>query len=164
MLTSLPLKYYSVGMLFFAIETVLVVFYFAKGNTKTPVLIGIICVIENILLMLTLVKTLGYTGIALAFVISKSTKTIILLSILKDGLNIERKFIVSFLFKAVLACIMFYAAIFIAKLVFQPILSSTFISKVAFLGLTFLFSTAVYVLLLFLFRVNKNLILSNTSV
>ncbi len=45
MLTSAPLAIYAMGLVFFAIETILVIFYYANADIKTPIFVGIGCVI-----------------------------------------------------------------------------------------------------------------------
>lgn len=82
-LTAKSLSIYSIGLLFFAIETILVVFYFANADTKTPVFVGMACVVLHILLTYIFIQFIGYIGIALAYVIQKVVKNITLLLLLK---------------------------------------------------------------------------------
>lgn len=84
LLTAKPLAIYSFGMPAFAIETVLVIAYFALADTKTPVFTGIVCVILNIIITWILLQYIDYLGIAWSFVVSKSLKVIILLYLLKS--------------------------------------------------------------------------------
>ncbi|GGB24179.1 putative lipid II flippase MurJ [Puia dinghuensis] len=88
-LTATPLAYYSIGMVFFSLETILVIFYFANSNTRTPIFWGVVTVIENILLCYIFTSTIGYAGIALALTLSKGTKVIALLSQLKRYINVS---------------------------------------------------------------------------
>jgi murein biosynthesis integral membrane protein MurJ len=84
LLTAKPLAIYSLGMPAFAVETVLVIAYFSLSDTKTPIFIGIICVIINIMITWILLQYTDYLGIAWGLVISKSLKVIILLYLLKN--------------------------------------------------------------------------------
>jgi murein biosynthesis integral membrane protein MurJ len=86
-LTSAPLAVYALGMPAFAIETVLVIFYFSIADTKAPVFTGIGCVIINIAFTWILIRYVGYTGIAWGLVVSKTLKVIILLYLLKYRFN-----------------------------------------------------------------------------
>jgi len=88
-LTGNALMVYSIGMVFFAIETILVVFYFAQQDTKTPIFTGIGCVLLNMSLTWFLVGRLGYLGVALALVISKSVKVLLLLFLLRYKLTVN---------------------------------------------------------------------------
>ena len=82
-LTAGSLAIYAIGMPTFAIETVLVIFYFSIADTKTPVFIGILCVIINIAITWVLVQSFAHLGIAWGLVISKTLKVIILLYLLR---------------------------------------------------------------------------------
>jgi putative peptidoglycan lipid II flippase len=76
--TSQALAIYALGFVTFSLETLLVYSFFALSNTKTPVQIGILCVCLDIALAITLLRPLGYLGIAAALVISKTIKVVIL--------------------------------------------------------------------------------------
>lgn len=86
-LTAEPLAIYSLGMPAFAVETILVIAYFALSDTKTPVFIGILCTITNILITWFSVRYFAYLGIAWGLVVSKTLKVIILLYLLKNKLK-----------------------------------------------------------------------------
>ena len=160
LLTAKPLAFYSLGMLFFAIETVLVIFYFANSNTKTPVLIGILCVIENVLLTFAFVNLFGYAGIALALVVSKATKTIVLLLLLKKEVLINFKAVAAFLYKVAIACVLTGVALFAYQLIGQP--SATSLThKAGFLSIAFLIGALIYILALLLLKIKKNLIVNS---
>jgi murein biosynthesis integral membrane protein MurJ len=86
-LTASSLAIYAIGMPAFAIESVLVIFYFSIADTKTPVFIGILCVIVNIVITWILVQHIAHLGIAWSLVVSKTLKVIILLYLLKYKFN-----------------------------------------------------------------------------
>lgn len=87
LLTARPLAIYAIGMPAFAIETVLVVFYFSIGDTKTPIFIGVVCVVINIFFTWWLIDSTGYLAIASSLVISKTLKVILLLFLLKRKIS-----------------------------------------------------------------------------
>lgn len=86
-LTTIPFRIYSCSIVFLALETILVIYFYAKGNTFTPIITGIGCAILHILLTYFLMNSCGYLAIAYSFVISKTVKNIILLSIVKPRFN-----------------------------------------------------------------------------
>ena len=88
-LTGEAVAIYAIGMIFFAIETILVVFYFSHEDTRTPVFTGIACVMLNIGLTWFLMGKIGYLGIALALVLSKATKVLFLLFRLKNKMVVN---------------------------------------------------------------------------
>ena len=81
-LTARPFLIYSTALLVFALETIVVIYFFSTGNTKTPIFTGIICSIINILLTYSLISIAGYLGIAISLAVSKTIKLGILLFIL----------------------------------------------------------------------------------
>ena len=83
--TSKGLLIYGFGFLAFALEAHIVYSFYAFSDTKTPVVAGILCVIIDIILAVSMIKVIGYLGIALAFVISKTIKVFSL------GCILERK-------------------------------------------------------------------------
>jgi putative peptidoglycan lipid II flippase len=152
-LTAAPLMYYSLGMVFFAIETILVIFYFANSNTKTPIFWGIVTVIENILLTYILIRNIGYVGIALALTLSKATKVIILLTKLKIYIVIDYSKLLSFLYKVGCACIALVVMIIAIKNSYKGTFHLSGPGRLFFLVLSFLAGATVYVVFLAVLRV-----------
>ncbi len=68
--SSLSLAAYSIGLPFFMLIKVLATAFYARQDTKTPVKVGIIAMITNIVLNLLLYKPLGHVGLALATSVS----------------------------------------------------------------------------------------------
>lgn len=65
-LTYETFVFYSLGLIFFALNQTLTPLFFASGDTKTPVIITSIMVAVNIVLNLVLIYYLKHIGIALA--------------------------------------------------------------------------------------------------
>lgn len=63
---SLSLIAYSIGLTFFMLIKILASGYYSRQDMKTPVRIGIITLVTNIVLNLILYKPLGHVGLALA--------------------------------------------------------------------------------------------------
>ncbi|NLC65377.1 MAG: murein biosynthesis integral membrane protein MurJ [Clostridium sp.] len=95
LMTSKALFYYSIGMLFFALSMIFGRVFYSYNDTKTPMVIGIIGVVINIVLNILLIGPLGIGGLALATSLSSAASTSILILRL-------RKKIPSFGFKEVL--------------------------------------------------------------
>jgi putative peptidoglycan lipid II flippase len=147
-LTAKPLMIYSFGMVFFAIETILVIFYYANGDTQTPVFVGIACVILNIVLTWIFIQIMGYAGIALGFVLQKVIKNIILLYKLKQKISYNIKSILMFLIPLLLSFTAFLALISFSKISLFSHFSHTFISKAGFIALSFVIAGIMYVFML----------------
>jgi putative peptidoglycan lipid II flippase len=77
---------YSIGMPAFVLMKILSPTFFALGDTKTPMKIGLLCMVINLVLNLVLIGPFSYLGIAIATLVS-SWVNIGLLSyiLLRDG-------------------------------------------------------------------------------
>lgn len=148
LLTSKPLMIYSLGMVFFAIETILVIFYYANGDTKTPVFVGIACVALNILLIWIFIKIMGYVGIALAYVIQKTVKNLILLYLVKQKISYNTKNLLAFIIKSSIPFIVFIVFVLIGKaFMFREFYNSP-IGKMGCMALSFIVGGFIYIFIL----------------
>jgi len=84
--TSQGLFVYGIGLVTFSLETLIVYTFYARSDTKTPVKIGIFGVCLDIILAVAFLKPFGFIGIAWAFVISKTVKVLVLLSVMERKL------------------------------------------------------------------------------
>ena len=80
-LTAGPLLFYAMGLLSFALEIIVVRFFYARQNTLTPVLADVAAFALNVALILQLMPSLGLGGIALATTIAKTAKVLVLLAL-----------------------------------------------------------------------------------
>jgi putative peptidoglycan lipid II flippase len=148
--TAGGLLIYGLGFLFFAVQSHFVYSFYALSDTKTPVSVGVGCVILDIILAVSFIRILGFMGIALAFVISKSIKVFILGYLLERRLKFIRDsglpaFLVKTLVAALPATLMllYLSGIngtegFIAKSVIDLILPSLgFLAVFAFFSVLF---------------------------
>jgi len=78
-LTSGPLLFYALGLLPFALEVVVIQFYFARQDTLTPVIADVAAFALNVALIPLLMTIFGLGGIALATTIAKALKMVALL-------------------------------------------------------------------------------------
>lgn len=76
--TAWPLRWYGLGMVTFAIETVLVNLWFSLRKTLTPIAVGVACVGLDIGLSFVLSGRMGVGGVALSSTISKTVKVCVL--------------------------------------------------------------------------------------
>ena len=78
-LTVGPLLFYALALLPFALEVVVIQFFFAQRDTLTPVLTDVAAFALNVLLIPPLMSVFGLGGIALAAAIAKGLKVLALL-------------------------------------------------------------------------------------
>lgn len=78
---------YGLGLAALSVEGLCVYTFYSLSDTRTPVAVGVLCVLLNIVLATLLVEKMGYLGIAAALVIAKSIKVAVLLVLLHRKLN-----------------------------------------------------------------------------
>jgi putative peptidoglycan lipid II flippase len=78
-LTASPLLFYAMALLPFALEVIVIQFFFARQDTLTPVVTDIIAFVINVALIPPLMAAFGLGGIALAVAIAKGLKVLALL-------------------------------------------------------------------------------------
>ena len=78
-LTAGPLLFYSLGLLPFALEIIVVRFFYAQQNTLTPVLADVAAFTLNVALIPPLMALFDLGGIALATTLAKTLKVLALL-------------------------------------------------------------------------------------
>ncbi|MFT2110307.1 murein biosynthesis integral membrane protein MurJ [Marinomonas sp. 2405UD68-3] len=72
------LQAYSLGLLFMMLIKVFAPGYYARQDTKTPVRIGIIAMVANMILNVLLVGSMGHVGLALATSVSSALNAFLL--------------------------------------------------------------------------------------
>jgi murein biosynthesis integral membrane protein MurJ len=78
-LTAGPLLFYALALLPFALEVVVIQFFFARQDTLTPVVVEVLTFALNVALIPALMPSLGLGGIALAAAAAKAIKVASLL-------------------------------------------------------------------------------------
>ncbi len=86
-MTFTILGIFSFSLLSQSLTTFLSRAFFARLNTKTPVLINIVCIIINIVLTYLLGQKYGIQGITWSFVIASITNALLLFIVLRKELN-----------------------------------------------------------------------------
>ena len=82
-MTSSAFFYYSIGLLFMSFNELIIRAYYSMHNMKTPMIIGAIGVIINVVLNLILVRFMAHGGLALATSISYTATSIMLFACMK---------------------------------------------------------------------------------
>ena len=155
-LTSSALFYYALGLFSFAVEAVLVQFYFSMFDTKTPIVVGVLCVLLNVLLTVVLFRPLGHRGIALALAVSKSVKVAVLYRLL------NRKFVrfssgelLNFLYRVIAASAGMGLIVYAAGIWSAMISQETLFARAIWLCVMVAGGIAIYLGLLILLRVDE---------
>jgi putative peptidoglycan lipid II flippase len=86
--TTSALAAYAVGLPAFSATRILAQTFYALGDTRTPVLLGLLSVVANVLLAVTLMWPLAHTGLALASSLSAYVNGLALLWALRRRLGL----------------------------------------------------------------------------
>src|SRR5579883_39990 len=86
-LTALALQNYAYQLPFVAIDQLLIAAFYARKNTKTPVIIGIVSILFYLMVALPFYSTIGMPALAFANTVQNSSHAIILLILLRRALG-----------------------------------------------------------------------------
>jgi putative peptidoglycan lipid II flippase len=86
-LTSGPLLFFAAALTALALEIILMRFYFSAQDTLSPAIVGVVCVVVHVGLVIALKDSLQHRGIAVATLVSKSLKVLVLYLLLKPKLG-----------------------------------------------------------------------------
>jgi putative peptidoglycan lipid II flippase len=78
-LTAGPLFFYALALLPFALEVIIINFFFARQDTLTPVITDVVAFLLNVALIAPLMGAFGLGGIALAAALARSLRVLALL-------------------------------------------------------------------------------------
>ena len=153
--TSQVLSYFALGLPAYVLIKVLIVCFFAREDTKTPLYVSIVSVLVNIILSLLLISTMREMGIALATAISAWVNAILLLIILmkKKLLNLDRQFI-SNLFKLI-GCLLGLVLItrYLNSFFFAELYLVEIMKNIIYLVLTIIITAAFYVVFILILKI-----------
>src|SRR5450756_521284 len=81
-LTALAFLGYSPGVAFAAVDQLLIFAFYARKDTRTPVLVGVMAIFVYLAMALTLIRPLGMLGLVLANATQTTTHAVVLLWLL----------------------------------------------------------------------------------
>jgi putative peptidoglycan lipid II flippase len=85
--TAAALRFYALGLLAYSVVRIVAPVFYALGRSRTPVLVSIVTVLINAGLNITLVRVLGYRGLALGTSIAALFNAAVLLALLRGHLG-----------------------------------------------------------------------------
>lgn len=155
LMVSHSLVAYSCGLLSFMMIKVLAPGYFSRQDTKTPVKIGIIAMVANMVFNLILAPFYGYVGLALATAISATINAALLYHGLHKA-NVYKfdKGMVVFIIQCIAAACVMAGVVFHINDPIDIWLERSFIDKVSYLFGYLSLAVISYFAALIAFRVN----------
>lgn len=146
-MTSVALSWFAFGLVPFAIEIPVMQAFFALKDTRTPIWIGIFCVLINIALTLSLVNYIGYIAVPLALSFQKWLKVSILISFLRKKLPIQINRLLGFSIRAILCGVLSALLVLLIKKIFVPVGNTS----VGFLVIFLILGSAITFVVFFIF-------------
>jgi len=148
------LKLYSIGLPAFISIKILQTIFFAKKDTKTPMITSSICMLLNLLLNLLFIKPFGYLGIVLATIISSFTNLFLLKHLLSKNNIFKFSKLLHLQILKIIYCtiIMLLFVIFMNNLFLRFIKEISFISKLSRLGVVVICGIVLYFLIAHLIK------------
>jgi putative peptidoglycan lipid II flippase len=143
--TAAALQLYAVGLLGYSIVRIASPAFYALGDSATPVRVSIASVAVNAVLNVTLVRVLGYRGLALGTSVAALFNAAGLLWLLHarlDGLD-DRRVLSSFIRTVIAASVMGTAAVVVRGALERWMPGAGFLAQAARLLITILASLAV---------------------
>jgi putative peptidoglycan lipid II flippase len=86
-LTALALQNYAYQLPFVALDQLLIAAFYARKNTKTPVITGVVCILFYLAVALPFYRTIGVAALAFANTVQNSMHAIILLILLRMAIG-----------------------------------------------------------------------------
>lgn len=146
--TALVFLAYAPQLPFTALDQLLIVAFYARKDTRTPVLVGVVTVVLYLLSALILIRYLDVAGLALANAIQNSLHGIILLVLLqRAGTRLIDGGFMFWTFRVLIASFGVALALTLAGRMLLPLATGA-VGLMVVLGLLGLAALAVYVLLL----------------
>ena len=143
--TAQALFVYAFGLPAYVLNKALAPGFFARGDTKSPMVIAGVCMVVNIAFNLLLMGPFLHVGLAMATVISAWTNTVLLAWILKRrGFLVMDSRLKSKALRIIISCATMAAALYGLLVFLQPYLSGGQSSRIMVLGTLIVCGGVVY--------------------
>jgi putative peptidoglycan lipid II flippase len=114
--TALSLQVMTMGLPAYVLTKIFLALFYANGDTRTPVINGLICIVSNVIFSLIFMPTMQHVGIALATIISAWINFIILflISIARGWYKLSAA-VLKYIIKYIFACIIMFIVIYFVR-------------------------------------------------
>ena len=153
--TAQVLSIFSIGLPAYILIKVLVICFFAREDTKTPLYISVVSVLINLVLSILLISTMREMGIALATAISAWVNVLLLFLTLKFKKNlILDNILLKNSFKIIIAAlVMLIGCYTLNEIFFANLDSYDFLIKLGRLFLVIICCKIIYLVMIFMLKV-----------
>ncbi len=152
-LTAQALYYFAVGMIGFAIQTILSRAYYAKQNGKIPLISGVLSIGVNLLLCTILSPIMGVNGLALASAVASWVSAIALLLPMQKTHHILSKQLWKEFFKMTVVSLCMGVGVLQIYQYLEPTITKSFISVLGVVCICTIIGGVLYAVLSYLGKV-----------
>lgn len=155
-LTVTALMFYAIGIPALALQDVILRAFYALQDTKTPMYIGLVTMVLNIILILLLIKPMELGGLALATSLSISVGAVLLLVCLRNKLGpIGGKDILITGIKVIIASILMGIAVWLIYNIIQSMQPKGTVGNLVTVLINVILGIAIYYLIIRLMNINE---------
>jgi putative peptidoglycan lipid II flippase len=162
-ITSKALVFVSLGMIGYAIQSILCRVYFAEQNGKLPLIAGIGSIAVNIVLCKLLMGSLDVSGLAIASAVASTIYAILLilpLQIRGDGF-INKRFLLD-LCKTLISAVVMAGVVLVVRYLLTGLELSGLIGKLVIVAIPAVIGVIIYFILTVLLRLEESQLAINT--
>jgi len=153
--TSKVLSIFALGLPAYILIKILIICFFAREDTRTPLYISLVCVIINVFISLLLIESMREMGIAFATAISAWINAILLFILLrfKDNFLLDSQFKTNSIKIIISTIIMIFVCYFLDNLLLVNINEFGTFLKLLMLIFIILSCKIIYILMIFMLKV-----------
>lgn len=161
-MTATILMIYVTGIIAFSVRDVMSRAFYSMGDSKTPMINGLVAIALNIILDLALIRPLGYTGLALATSISAYIALVVFIITMKkrvENFTVKDNLIV--FIKCLVAAIIMSIIVYFIYYGLGNVLAGGFLVKLIKLAISVGVGAIVYLGAMYIFKIEEFIILFN---
>lgn len=156
LMTSGALLYYCLGILGSGFVEVLNKSFYAKQDTKSPLLIGIIIILVNLMLSIILSNLIGVNGLALSTAITTTINALILLYVAnRKEKNVISKSLISSILKMLLSALIMGIIVYFSNYYLSLVFENTFIMNLIRMTIGAVIGVIIYYISTSILKVNE---------
>lgn len=155
-MTAIALSMYSIGLVAYGLRDIINKVFYSLQDTKTPMINGAIAMTLNVVLNLSLVKSMGHAGLALATSISALICTFLLFRSLQKKIgDFGQKKILQTTIKSLISSIIMGACTYLVYNFISQVIGDGFIQQVTSIGTSVLVGIIVYAILVLILKIEE---------
>lgn len=156
LMTAGALLFYSIGILGSGFVEIMNKSFYAKQDTKSPLKIGLVIILLNLLFSIILSKVMGFTGLALSTSITTILNAVILICVAsKKQKNIFSKELFITLIKMIICALFMSVVVYVLNKFLITIMQGSILINILRIGIGAVVGVVVYYISTIILKVNE---------